>query len=209
MTNFIIHGLARSRTAWLSEFLTYEDHRCSHEIAMKMRVPQDIKDYFSVPNLGSCETGAAQGWWLIEHACPGIKTVVIKRPVIEVVKSILDIDLQGVAVYDPDLLLRHMEYGDRILDRISKYPNVLTVNFHDLEKEETCKSIFEHCLPYKFNIDWWKYLKDKNIQVSVKDVITYYHQHKQEIETFKRLCKMYLRKLRKEEPDNLLWGHST
>lgn len=205
MTNFIIYALPRSRTAWCSKFLTYKDHICSHEIAQTMRTPNDYKTYFSQPNYGSAETGASQGWWLIEHSCPGIKTVVIHRPVDEVVQSMMEVDVRGTASYDRNLLQKHMSYGKRLLDQISKRHDVLSISFHDLKKMETCESLFEHCLPYKFDIKWWANLKNKNIQINVKDMLLDYFDHKKEIKEFKMLCKKELISLRRSEPNNPLW----
>ncbi len=174
-------------------------------MAQTLRHPDDYKAYFSQENVGAAETGAVQGWWLVEHACPGIKTVVVHRPVHEIVQSMLEVDVSGVAQYERVSLTKHMEYGKRILDKISDRPGVLNVDFHDLKKMETCQKIFEHCLPYDFDVKWWGSLKNKNIQVNVKGVLRYYYAHKSEIDNFKRLCKHELRALRKQDPLNDLW----
>lgn len=206
MTNFIIYGLPRSRTYWLSKFLTYKDHTCTHEIADTLRVPDDYKEFFKQKNVGTSETGVAQGWWLIEDACPGIKTVVVHRPVEESVNSLFQIDLDGVAVYDKDLLMKHYAYGERMLKQISSRKDVLSVDFHDLNKMEVCKKIFEHCLPYEFDVKWWGSLKNKNLQCDFRKRIIYFLAHKEEINNFKRLCKLELIKLRRNNPDNSLWN---
>jgi hypothetical protein len=204
MNNFIIYALPRSRTAWLSKFLSYKDITCLHEPAVTLRTIEDIPFLFK-NNTGVAETGAAQGWWLIKYYVPHIKTVVIKRSVEEVVNSLLKVDLSNKAFYDKDTLTKHMNYTNRMLDKISQESGVLTVNYYDLPKMETCKSIFEHCLPYKFDIKWWASLKNKNIQVSVKDKLLYYHKHLNEINNFKNLCKKELIRIRRMEPNNALW----
>lgn len=204
MSNFIIHALPRSRTAWLSKFLTYKDHLCGHEVAMTFKQPEDYKKYFT-GKTGASETGAAQGWWLIQHSVPDIRTVVVLRPVEEVVDSMMQVDVTGVAVYDRELLEKHMKYGHRVLQRISERSDVLTVTFDSLKKLETCSSIFEHCLPYKFDLKWWASLKNQNIQVNVKDTLRYYYKHKDEIDEFKRMCKKELIHLRRTDPNNPLW----
>lgn len=205
MSNFVVYGLPRSRTAWLSEFLTYKDHSCLHEAAITLRSLEEFKEYFSRGNTGVSETGIAQGWWLVNHACPSIKTVVVKRPISEVVSSLMELDLSGIASYDKDSLTKHIQYGDRMLDKISSRPGVLTVSFSDLKNMSTCKDVFEHCLPYDFDIKHWSRLKNKNIQINMRDLLKYYYEHSTEINEFKKLCKMELRSLRKSEPDNPLW----
>lgn len=205
MSNFIIYALARSRTAWCSKFLTYKDHTCGHELSVSMRTPEDIRNYFAKGNTGSAETGVAQAHWLIEKYCPDIKQVVIHRDVNDVVNSLLEVDLTGVAYYDKDLLFKHMSYAKRTLDSISKRPGVLSINYSDLNKFEVCERLFEHCLPYEFDIKHWGRLKNQNIQANTKDHFRYFHQHKTEINQFKKLCKLELIHLRKTEPNNPIW----
>ena len=192
---FIIYALPRSRTAWVSQFLSYRDWECYHESAMFMRSVDDVRAFFTSDKVGCSETAAAQGRHLIRAIAPDIKEVVILRPVDEVVDSLLSIDLSGVATYDKDILRRNMEYGDRELRKIAKDSNVLVIDYADLDKKEVCKLLFEHCLPYKFDNEWWESLKDKNIQVDVKACFMYYHKHREAIENFKRSCKDELRKL--------------
>lgn len=170
-----------------------------------MRTPEDYKTYFAKPNIGAAETGVAQGWWLIENACPGIKKVVIHRELNEVITSLMEADMAGVAFYDKNSLTKHMEYGKRVLDKIAARRDVLSINFHDLKKMETCQKLFEHCLPYSFDIKHWAKLKNQNIQINMKDMFKYYDMHREEIARFKKLCKLELIRLRRMEPDNPMW----
>lgn len=192
---FIIYALPRSRTAWLSALLTYKDWECYHESAIFMRSMDDVKSFFTSNNVGCVETAAAQGHKLIRYIAPDIKEVVILRPVEDVINAILSIDV-GVK-WDVDILRKNMQYGDRELRRIAENKNTLVVNYHDLDKEQVCASIFEYCLPYKFDKLWWESLKDKNIQVDMKAFFRYYYKNKDAIEKFKKHCKSELIKLRK------------
>lgn len=195
MRPFIIYALPRSRTAWLSAFLTYREWRCYHEQAIYMRSMEDVRALFSVPNRGCAETAAIQGRPLIRHAIPGIREVVVLRPVDEVIESVMRLDLGGSIRYDRDVLRRNMEYGDRQLRKAAKEPGVLAVDYADLQKEETCAAIFEHCLPYRFDANWWDEMKNRNIQADAREVIRYYHQHRGAVDQFKRYCKTELRRL--------------
>lgn len=192
---FIIYGLPRSRTAWLSVFLSYKEVQCFHEIAVCMRSIEDVRKFFSRPAIGTCETAAAQGRDLLRYVVPNIKEVVVLRPVEEVIDSFLKIDTADIVKYDHKLLRRNMEYGDRVLRKIAKDRNVLVIEYKDLDKEETCANIFEHCLPYRFDKEWWLSLKDDNIQADIKGVLGYYHKNRTVIEAFKRICKSELRRL--------------
>lgn len=207
VNNFIIHALPRSRTCWISKFLTYRDYTCHHETAMSWRTPDDYKTLFTTRNTGSAETGVAQGWWLLQHAVPGIKTVVIRRPVEEVMTSLLELD-GGRLQWDEAKLRRIIQYSDRMLDKISRYPDVESFNFHDLDKMETCKRLFEFVLPYTFDVKWWGSLKNNNVQLNMRELLKYRQMHRQEIDEFKDSCFLELRKLRKEDPNHKLWDES-
>lgn len=194
-TPFIIYGLPRSRTAWLSMFLSYKDWTCHHEKAMFMRSMGDVKELFSNPNTGTVETGAPYGRCLVRWLMPNVKEVVILRPVEDCVSSLMNIDFEGMFTFDRDKLRKLMTRGRRCLDKIAKDPNVLVINYADLDNEETCKKLFEFCLSYQFDSEWWNYMKDKNIQVKLKDLFLYRYQNKSAIDSFKNLCKRELIRL--------------
>ncbi len=90
-----------------------------------------------------------------------------------------------------------MRYGERMLRKIAEKPGVLVANFHDLDKEEVCKNIFEHCLQRDFDREHWLNLRNQNIQVDFKAVLNYYLKNRPAIDNFKKVCKDELRRLAK------------
>lgn len=192
---FIIYALPRSRTAWLAEFLSYADWSVSHEQAIYMRSIEDVQEFFERPNTGTVETAAAQAWRIIHHHVPNLRVAVIRRPVDEVIDSVLKVPLKGVATYDEVRLQKVMAYGDRMLRQISALPGVLTLNYADISSEDACAALFEHCLPYEFDRPWWDWMKDRNVQADVPSIIRYYHENKIQIEGFKLSLKRELRSL--------------
>lgn len=192
---FIVYGLPRSRTAWLAAFLTYRDWRCGHEEAVNMRSMADVRGFFAQPRTGAVETGAAQGWWLIRHHVPNIRMAVIRRPVAQVVESMMAVDVAGVATYDEEKLWRIMRYGERMLAQISAQPGVLTVEFDELAEVQGCAALFEHCLPYPFDAAWWHDMRDQDIQVDVKAFLLRYFANREAVEKFKIECRSELRNL--------------
>ena len=197
MNPFIVYALPRSRTAWMAQFLSYGSYRCGHEQAIFLRDVMDIPRLLRMPFTGVVETAAAQGWRVIRHHVPEIKQVVIRRPLQDVYDAMLNVDLHGYATYDKDRLWKAMAYGNRMLDEISALPDTLTLDFSDLDTREGCKTLFEFCLPYQFEDWWWEDLKTRNIQVSVPEYIQYYHEHKADIDSFKRKMWQELRYLAK------------
>ncbi len=194
---FIVYALPRSRTAWMSKFLSYGGWGCWHEQACFMRSIEDFKTILSAPRIGTVETAMAPGWRLLHHYSPNINTVVVRRPIPEVVKSMLNTDLKGYATYDPGKVQKIMEYGDRVLAEISdKVPNCLTLDFADLSTKDGCAALFEHCLPFQFDQGWWEEVAAENVQVDVSEYVRYYHENRPEIDGFKKLCWRELRRLR-------------
>lgn len=198
MSPFIIYALPRSRTKWLSHFLSYGDWNCSHEIAIYMRSLKDVQAFFAQPRVGTVETAAAQGWRIINNLVPGIRQVVIRRPVEDVVRAMLAIDLKGVATYDETRLYKAMAYGDRMLAQVASQPGVLEIPFGALGRGSTCAKIFEFCLPYQFDRQWYQNCADKNLQVNVPEYISYYWQNFEAIKAFKSECWRELRRMARQ-----------
>jgi len=197
MSHFVVYGLPRSRTNWLSHFLSYGDHKCYHEAAMFMRGVDDLRSWLAMENSGSAETAAAPAWRLIHHYRPDIRAVVVRRPVEEVVASLLAIDLSGVGAYDADKLRKGMVYLDRCLDQIERLPGVLSVRFADLANEETCARVFEHCLPHAHDHEWWAFMNRLNLQTDTRALLRYRFAHRAQIDRFKAELKAELRRLKR------------
>jgi hypothetical protein len=195
---YIIYSMGRSRSAWLSAFLNYKDWKSYHEVLQRCRSLQNIRELLSIPNIGIVETGAIAGRLLIKYACPDIREVVILRNVEDAMASLLKTETHGLVTWDLDKLHRIMHYSDRELRKLSKNPNVLTIEFEELSTAEGCKKIFEFCLPYEFDQEWWELGKDQNIQVDMKQFFIYYNNNRDQIELFKKQLKTDLRRLREQ-----------
>lgn len=198
MTPFIIYGLPRSRTAWLSHFLSIGDFKCYHESTAYMRTIDDLKSWLAQDYTGTAETAAAPGWRLINHYRPDIKQVVIRRPMSQVVASLLNQDLSMIGSYEEESLRKGMAYVDGYLDQIAALPGVLSVPYADLANEETCARVFEHCLPYKMPHEWWREMSALNIQVNQRALLRYRFAYKRQIDAFKSACRADLKRLAKE-----------
>lgn len=169
--SFIVHALPRSRTYWLSRFLTYGGWYCGHEEARHVRALDDVASWFKLPNTGTVETGAAPFWRML----PPLRTVTIRRPVDEVVASLQRL---GVAV-DPRAIRRM----DAKLDQIeARVPGVLRVTFEELRTEAACRAIFEHCLPYPHDSRWWRSIALVNMQCHLPHIMAYGAAYRPQIE---------------------------
>lgn len=170
---FLVIGLPRSRTTWLSRLLTYGDWKCGHEELRHVRSLSDVDAWFSQPNIGTVETAAAPWWRLF----PNAKLVVVRRPVGEVVES-----LMRFGMFDLGKLTAEMTRLDHKLDQIVRRLGALEVQFDDLAQEETCARVFEHCLGLPHDHAHWEVLSSQNIQCDLPAMMRYFQAHRPALE---------------------------
>lgn len=171
---FLVLGLPRSRTFWLSKFLSYGDFECGHEETRYLRTVEDAKIWLTQEFRGSAETSVAPFWRYIQHVNPKLKIVVVRRPVADVVKSLLALNLSGVCTFNEKKLTANMKRLDAKLQQIERRAaNVLAVDYQELHSLETAEAIFEHCLPYPFDPAWWNSLRNVNLQCNMRNLMRY------------------------------------
>jgi hypothetical protein len=168
MPPFIVLALPRSRTAWLSRFLTYGEWTCGHEELRNMRSLADVQSWLSQPCVGTIETAAAGSWRLLGKLAPNARIVLIRRNREEVIESLMSVP--GIT-FDRPSLAKGMVALDRKLDQIEARLPCLSVDYRDLANEVTCASIFEYCLPYKHDTEHWQHLAPINIQMDMRAMV--------------------------------------
>ena len=156
---FVIFALPRSRTAWLAHFLSYDGNWCGHDIGIECCSVGDFAIPFDKGMIGTVETGAMGAHRRIRDMMPKCKFIVIKRPVWQVLQSLLRI---GIDCPAEEMLKR-----DEWLDGIAADKDTLTVKFDDLKDETKIKQLFQHCLGRPWDPEWWNTLRQINIQVDI------------------------------------------
>ena len=183
-------GLPRSRTAWLSQFLSYRDWFCAHEQLRYMRNLDDVKSWLSQPKTGTSETAAAPFWRLILKYAPETKFVIIRRPVHEVVESLMNVELFDEPKYDRSVLYENISRLDAKLEQIEhRAQHMISLRYDDLKRLPVCEQIFEYCLPYKFDEDWWIWLDSNNVQCSVTALNRYHTAYKPQLDKLAKTAK--------------------
>ncbi len=130
-----------------------------------MRDLNDVRSWLARPMTGTAETAAAPYWRLLRRLAPTARVVVVLRPVEEAVDSLMRLGTLGAVHFDRLSLMRRMQQGEAKLRQVAaRWPSALRVDFADLNREETCAAVFEHCLPYRHNSAWWQYLAPLNVQ---------------------------------------------
>jgi len=188
---FIVYGLPRSRTYWLSRFLSYGDYQCGHDQIRYARGIDDVKSWLAMDFAGTSETAAAPWWRLVQNYRPDIRSVVIRRPVRDSVESWLSLDMDGVCTLDRPGTEKLFARLDHKLDQIEKrVPGVLSVRYDDLNDEATCARVFEHCLPYRHDHEWWALLASQNLQCDMRGMTRYIFANRKQINIFAGQCRL-------------------
>jgi hypothetical protein len=187
---FIVYGLPRSRTFWLSRFLTRDGWSCSHDEAVHIRSLDDVKAWLSLPMTGTVETAAAPFWRLIHDIRPDLKTVVVRRPVGDVIESMTRAGLS----FDDALMRAHLRKLDAKLDQITaRVPGTISVTFGDLRDEAACAQVYEHCHGAPLDPAWFASVAPLNLQVNLAATKRYYHAHADQLLRVARQAEQRMR----------------
>ena len=156
---FFVFSLPRSRSKWMSVFLSYGEWVCCHDPMLDLKSIDALVDLTRHGSVGVCDTAMAFAAPAIRKVLPGAKFVVIRRDIEEVRSSL---DACGLGPY-PDGMLEALAAE---VDAVSSMPGTLTIGYADLD-ENGCRQVFEHCLGEPFDRDWWVTFANKNIQIDV------------------------------------------
>ena len=152
---YFILGLPRSRTTWLSVFLSRGAGICHHEKSMYFGSLQELKQFcIEHPKEGISDTALIQHWKWLRDNLPDAKIVVIVRDPDECAASLEHIGLPAESLgYLQDCLFGALHD-----------PHIMRINFSDLNKIEYCKMLYEYCKEEDFDLQWYEAIKDINMQ---------------------------------------------
>jgi hypothetical protein len=173
---FIILALPRSRTAWLSHFLSYPPKRCGHDIGADSSSVKDFLIRLSQLD-GTVETGAVIGWKLIRRLIPQATIIVIKRPISEIRESLARFGIKPIK--------GELETRRAMLDECAASPGVTSFDFDELNDPLVCRWIFETCLGFWLEPKWYRKLSHANIQIDVPERIRKLIEGSGRLEAFK------------------------
>src|SRR5215469_15128641 len=182
---FVVLALPRSRTFWTSRYLSYGGWHCGHEECLHLRSLADVRSWLAQPCTGAVETSAAPFWRLLLQLRPDVRVAIIRRPVADVVDSLL-----AQLPFDAPLLLHQMRRLDAKLDQVEeRCPGVLSVSYDELTTEAGCAALFEHCLPFQHDPLWWQRLADINLQIDLGAMLRYCQAHRAQLVKMAKTAK--------------------
>lgn len=168
---FIVFSLPRSRSAWLTHFLSYPPKRVGHDVIVYCNHVTDFIKMFSEGMDGTCETAAVLGHRLIRHLIPAVKFAVVRRPLADVAAS-----LAALGLHAPP---GELEAREAMLDQVASLYGTLSLKFDELDSPDFCRRIFEFCHPdVDFEIEWWAQCSRFNIQVEMGKQVALLHERK-------------------------------
>jgi hypothetical protein len=165
---FLILALPRSRTFWLSNFLSYRDWHCGHDELRHVRTLGDVQSWLSQPCTGTVETACAPFWRLIPAH---VRTVVVRRPVEDVINSMMASMPPGT--FDRAGMTKLMLRQEQKLNQVQKRTKALMIGFEELNSPSSCRELFEYCLPYEFDRAWWDSFSKVNLQINMPSFMRY------------------------------------
>lgn len=159
---FLILGHPRSRTAWLANFLTRGDSICHHELSGRgmSAVAMAAEMSKGARFVGNSDSAAAPLAEELMGLLPGLRLVIIKRPLEEVLDS-----FQKVAEEKLGKLRSLLEVNQKILEGL--HSQALVVDFHTLSSSETAKKVWNYCLgdSMEFPAAQFELLRTLNVQM--------------------------------------------
>lgn len=187
MTPYLILALPRSRTFWLSRYLSYADRHCGHDESRYMRSIDDIKAFYKQANTGTVETNICQFWRLAVDLVPNLKVITIRRPVDEVLQSL---EAQGFNLNSD--LPRRIRYLDSKLNQVEKrVPGVLSLPYKSLLEETSCARLFEHCLDLPCDPNWFAIMNKMNLQIDMLSLMRYCTAYAPQLDKMAKIVKGY------------------
>lgn len=141
--NFLIFGMPRSMTAWMSCFLTCGPVFCQHELSGKLDSAKEIADNLKNQPFafsGLADPGALMIWRELTELLPDATIVFVKRNSADSRRALANVG----GVDESQLLERYDMLSKRASDLLYiAEPKVL--EFHDLRQEHWLRKLWEWC----------------------------------------------------------------
>lgn len=166
LNTFFITGLPRSRTAWLSNLLTYRNSFCYHELARHGGNARDLIKKMETRTerfVGTADSSFPIYHKSILELVPESKIVVIDRNINDVKNSLCEF-LGGWS----DELDETVEKTGKALYELTRHYDCKIIGFNDLEDTLTVKSIVDYISPNDWDVDRFTQLDRMNVGLNSK-----------------------------------------
>lgn len=162
---FIVLGLPRSRTYWVSRFLSYGETECDHDPARHFTSRADAIDYLNRPGLAAVDTSLGLIWADIAPKLDrSISVVVVHRAITDVAAS-----HRSLADRHPNNPILRQFLGvtgaafEAHAGKLWDIPG-WHIPYSALEKFLGCASLYTYCRDERLPVDWWTEMKDQRLE---------------------------------------------
>lgn len=156
--SFVVFAMPRSRTAWLSQWLSRASGGVvGHDTAIWCDTTDQWLDAIWRGLAGTVETGAAEAWPILRRAMPACRIVVISRPLDEVEHALCRAGFPA----PPDVLRARAT----ALRDLSEQPGVVTIPYAELDEPSNAVALHEHCLGARMYEPLWQHMLGVRVTV--------------------------------------------
>ena len=158
--SFIIFGLPRSGTYWLSVALSHSGWECYHDRSVWMRTQADIAAWAGQPLTGTVETTGMGFWRYLRRVAPNVRLATLRRPVSECAESWARLTGQ-----DAERVLRRL---DSKLDQLeARVQGVLRIEHDEMFELSEGRRICRELQQREVDPEWWTGLAARRLSTSV------------------------------------------
>lgn len=152
MTPFVVLSMPRSRSFWLSRFLSSPERPVGHDISRWFVSHAEIREFFASPGAGAVDTALGMIWDRLH--IQGVNTVILHRDPDEVARSLAAIGMPVGITYAYASKLRAMR------------------GFHveqaDLDCQDGAEMVYRYCTGRKMPKGRWRKFIGRNLQRDVE-----------------------------------------
>lgn len=154
MTPFVVLSTPRSRSFWLSRFLSTPDRPVGHDISRRFTSHDEIREFFAAPDAGAVDTALGMIWDRLH--IQGVNTIILHRDPDEVARSLAIMGMPVGITYAYAAKLRAMP------------------GFHveqaDLDCEDGAKMVYRYCIGRKMPKGRWREFIGRKLQRNVDEM---------------------------------------
>lgn len=175
---FVVFALPRSRTAWLANYLNAGGkYPVGHDITIECNSTEDFFQSYANGMRGTVETGSMMAWRLMLQRIPDLKILLIRRPLDEVKRSLLQFGIEPAS--------GELEAREEILNFLETLPSVDSIEFRDLYIAQCRKWVWDTLLGEEWEPVWDSALAPINIQIDMQARLEQLHRRYEPLVTLK------------------------
>ena len=155
---FLVFAMPRSRSYWLSHFLSEPARECDHDPSIFFTGRDNMSKYLQNPDMAAVDTALLRIWPDVVAAAPDAKYAILTRNMADAERSLMR---EGLSIDQARTVnRRHMQDS---MDFLASGVSCEVFSFDMLDTEYGCARVWEYCLDKPFNREKWLAMKNRII----------------------------------------------